>query len=403
MAAGSTCSKLSSTTNSRRPDSASSTRSSAGRPPTSSSPSARAIAPGTRSGWRTGVRSTSTTPSGKWSPCSLPAEASARRAAAFRARRVLPTPAGPVSVSRRVPPATSDRTIVSSSCTRPTSGVGPASDQQGWRRGSRTAPSLRPVLQVSAVPPVPDSTPATVGVCPVATTPSAPPAVLRAAATSSSRCCPSSVSAAARSSTVANRGVRRLPDSSAEMALGLRPARAASCSCVRPAAARKRSSNAPNGARSSLAVFTVFAVFSIAGPCPTPRRVAVSADRAARPGYEHACSVHHPHACQRPPAGILPPGRRARGRAEPRRRSSSRPSADHATSVLAVGRTLSARRLRTLSAVSQCCVSDVGVCPWCRRRACGRLATARANAVAWMARSEPSRSDAEMVSIARSR
>jgi hypothetical protein len=32
MAAGSTCSKLSSTTNSRRPDSASSTRSSAGRP-----------------------------------------------------------------------------------------------------------------------------------------------------------------------------------------------------------------------------------------------------------------------------------------------------------------------------------------------------------------------------------
>jgi hypothetical protein len=225
----------------------------------SSRPNARVMAPGTRSGSRTGVRSTNMTPSGKrWLPSGA---SSTRRAAASRARRVLPTPAGPVRVSRRVSPATRDRTIVSSSCTRPTSGVGAASVQQDWRRGARSAPPWRSV-SVSA--------PATVGVCLVVTAPPVPPALARAAATSSFRCCPLSASAAARSSTVPKRGVRRLPDSSAEMASGLRPALSASCSCVSPAAVRKRSSNAPNGACSSFAACTVFAEFSIAGPVLHP-------------------------------------------------------------------------------------------------------------------------------------
>jgi len=55
-----------------------------------------------------------------------------------------------------------------------------------------------------------------------------------------------------------NRGVRRLPDSNAVMAAGLRPARAASCSCVSPAATRTRTSTAPNGAGSCFVVVVVF-------------------------------------------------------------------------------------------------------------------------------------------------
>ena len=76
----------------------------------------------------------------------------------------------------------------------------------------------------------------------------------------------SSPSAVASSSTVVNRGARRFPDSSAVIAAVLRPARAASCSCVSPAAALKRTSNSPNGASSRVAVFVVFVMAAQSWP-----------------------------------------------------------------------------------------------------------------------------------------
>jgi hypothetical protein len=130
---------------------------------------------------------------------------------------------------------------------------------------------------MTAALPAPDSAPCAGGATSTTTALPTPPALERAAATSSRRCCSSSAKAAESISTVANRGARRLPDSNAEIALGLRPARSASCSCVSPAATRKRRSKAPNGAGDCFATFAIFAEVSMTGPRPTVSQVAVNA------------------------------------------------------------------------------------------------------------------------------
>ena len=91
-AASITCSKLSSRTSSDL------SATCAARP--SSAPSARAVSSSTSSGSRSAASGTQKTPSGK---------ASAASPAACRARRVLPVPPGPVSVSRRSPAARAGR------------------------------------------------------------------------------------------------------------------------------------------------------------------------------------------------------------------------------------------------------------------------------------------------------
>ena len=218
--AASRCSKLSSTTSCCRSASASIRRSGSSRLPTSRKPSPWASALSTRAGSRTGVRSTSVTPSGK--RCVSPA----RRAAAASARRVFPTPAGPVSVSSRTPSTVNNRWIVFSSSTRSTSAGGAAVGHHG-RRAHAASESRADAAWARSGTLV--------------------PAVRRDTATKScARSCASNPSASASSSTVTPRGVRRLPRSSAAMASGLSPMRAASSSCVSPAAARQRRSNAPN-------------------------------------------------------------------------------------------------------------------------------------------------------------
>ena len=113
-AAGNTCSKLSRMSSSVRSRRYSASRSSRGRRPLSTMPSLWASVGSTRLGSRTGARSTSVTPSGNLSAIWAPAS---------RARRVLPTPAGPVTVSRRTCSPTSHWRMVSSSSPRPRSGV----------------------------------------------------------------------------------------------------------------------------------------------------------------------------------------------------------------------------------------------------------------------------------------
>ena len=127
-----TCSKLSRTSKSRlvrRYD----ITSPASRSPEVFSPSPAAIAAGTRSAVRTGARSTNRTPSANWG---------ASRPAAATARRVFPTPPGPVRVIRRTPwPITRSSTLAASD-SRSTSGVAgtgraPASTASGARPGGR--------------------------------------------------------------------------------------------------------------------------------------------------------------------------------------------------------------------------------------------------------------------------
>ncbi len=131
--AGSTCSKLSSTSSSAaRSRRTSRSRSGSGGWPVSVRPRVRAMAGSTRDGSRTGARSTRATPS---------ANRSASCAAAARARRVLPTPAGPVSVSRRAPSSDRRRWIVASSAVRPISGVGWAGTGERVARAMTHLPS----------------------------------------------------------------------------------------------------------------------------------------------------------------------------------------------------------------------------------------------------------------------
>ena len=88
-----------------------------GRPGGSRRPSARATSGSTRSGSRTGVRSTNTTPS---------RNSDAAAAAAAIARRVFPTPGGPVSVISRSSALVIAAPSAASSASRPISGVAEA-------------------------------------------------------------------------------------------------------------------------------------------------------------------------------------------------------------------------------------------------------------------------------------
>jgi len=95
VAAGRTCSKLSSTRSRRRVRRYSFRLSRTGRPPRSGISSAWAIVAGTSAGSAIGASPTKWAPSGKRSSSS---------AATWRPRWVLPVPAGPVSVTRRACP-----------------------------------------------------------------------------------------------------------------------------------------------------------------------------------------------------------------------------------------------------------------------------------------------------------
>ena len=106
------CSQLSRSSNRRRSRSQASSVSSIDRPPTARIPSVVAIAWGTRVSSWSDARFTSHTPSGN-----APASSAARRSA----RRVLPVPPVPVSVTSRLAP--SSLRTASSSPSRPTNEV----------------------------------------------------------------------------------------------------------------------------------------------------------------------------------------------------------------------------------------------------------------------------------------
>ena len=108
-AASTRCSQLSSTRSRRLGRSASESVAARGRPASSRTPRAAATAWGARAGSARGASSTSHTPSGY---------AGSTSAAARRARRVLPTPPAPVSVTRRWAP--SSAATAASSRSRPT-------------------------------------------------------------------------------------------------------------------------------------------------------------------------------------------------------------------------------------------------------------------------------------------
>ncbi len=94
-AAAATCSRLSSTKRMSCSPRLTARCSQSGRSPSSRTPRARAMAASTRAGSRTGERSTKATPV---------ANSGANVSATRRARRVFPTPPGPVSVTKRRSP-----------------------------------------------------------------------------------------------------------------------------------------------------------------------------------------------------------------------------------------------------------------------------------------------------------
>ena len=134
-----TCSKLSRTRSRRLSARTSIRRSRSDSVPMSRSPSAPAMVSRTRLGLAIGARLTKATPSGKSSTTSV---------AAAIARRVLPTPPGPVKVSRRTPGSRSSVTTAASSWSRAIKrvsgrgrGVPPPSTEsaisdgrEGWRK-----------------------------------------------------------------------------------------------------------------------------------------------------------------------------------------------------------------------------------------------------------------------------
>ncbi len=113
-AASRTCSQLSSTSSRGRARSVMISRSTSGCSPASRTPTACAMVGTTRWGSVSGARATNATPS---------APSSAHRVATSIARRVLPTPPGPVSVSNRTSGRRRRAAIVAASCSRPTSAV----------------------------------------------------------------------------------------------------------------------------------------------------------------------------------------------------------------------------------------------------------------------------------------
>jgi hypothetical protein len=113
-AAASTCSKLSSSSRRECSPSARCTSSSTVRAAVSRRPSAWAMAGSTRSGSLMAARGTKQT---------LPAKSGRKSRATASKRRVLPTPPGPVRVSRRTSGRRSKAVSWVSSCSRPSRGV----------------------------------------------------------------------------------------------------------------------------------------------------------------------------------------------------------------------------------------------------------------------------------------
>ncbi len=132
-AAAETCSKLSSTSNRRRPRRASSNVSFVGRVPSSRTRRARATAGATRRGSRSTARETKPTPS---------ANASRRSDATWMARRVLPTPPGPVRVSKRTSGRRRVSTTAAMSLSRPISGEGASGRSDPKASSSATSTSV---------------------------------------------------------------------------------------------------------------------------------------------------------------------------------------------------------------------------------------------------------------------
>ena len=111
-AAATTCSRLSTISNACRSRSAACTTAMSGCPPCSPTPSVEPMAGTTSDGSVIGARSTNQTPSGNAGPSAVPASS---------ARRVLPLPPGPVSVSRLTSSRSSSAVTAASSRSRPTS------------------------------------------------------------------------------------------------------------------------------------------------------------------------------------------------------------------------------------------------------------------------------------------
>jgi hypothetical protein len=200
--AGNRCSQLSRTSSRRHSASTVLSSSGSGRSPRSPTPSPCAIAFGTSTGSRIGARSTQTTPSAKSGTSAV---------ATAMARRVLPTPPGPVRVRSRVPAAPSagrsNAHASATSSSRPTSGV------RG--RGSR------------------DEVGRGIGLAAGGSARAGCAALIRLDRDSAS-----SPRASARRRTVSARGARRRPRSRSCTPRALTPARSASASCVSPAVNR---------------------------------------------------------------------------------------------------------------------------------------------------------------------
>ena len=200
-AASMTCSQLSRTNRVGAPATVAASWPAAERPGCSRAPRADNTAPATACGSSMGPSSIHQTPPGCLAPAS-PATASASR--------VLPTPPGPSSVTRR--PDSTSSTTASTSSRRPTSGVSGTGRRGSTARAGGSGWSGGPA----------------------------------AAAISAARSPGSSSRASARSSTVDSRGVRRRPRSSAAMAAAVMPARSANASWVRLRATRWRRNVGPN-------------------------------------------------------------------------------------------------------------------------------------------------------------
>ena len=205
-ATGVRCSKLSRIRSISRLRSQSTTASAAD-PPPSRMPTARAIAGATSAGSMTGASSTNAAP---------PENPARRSAAIWIARLVLPTPAGPHSVTSRTPLDPRSAPAAATSSARPTSARGCGNGSGPGPRAARCSDGLR------------------------------------AASWSRRRSASSTSSASARSIIVTRRGVLANPVSISLTVRVLRPARSASDSCESRATDRRRYSSSASDSGTTL-------------------------------------------------------------------------------------------------------------------------------------------------------
>ena len=147
-AASTTCSKLSSISSSARSPTASCTASLSGWSARSGTFSAWAMAGSTSAGSRSGASATNTTPSPK---------SDFNASATARATRVLPTPPGPVRVSKGTPGSRSSPQISARTSSRPISGVRVTGSDVTCpeRGGASMAPFYRWLDENSMISPLP--------------------------------------------------------------------------------------------------------------------------------------------------------------------------------------------------------------------------------------------------------